>query len=224
MMETFIDFIRKQFEENGYYVLGTIHNDVLFLKNKKHEDYWLIALSLECYQNQDNLFQEMQSSFYKEYPLAVKNTSLLILYDTDTDLLEGNTLIEIENDPLYFKKYVLVYTEDTYKELKDILGGVFVSDLAMNNEMFTRMMNEEDLGPTTLLYSIMHKLPFIQLKQATVDKGNQTIHYSAESNPKELIPFLDNISDEEMDISQAVENLLEIKNNGEIDNKKNKSR
>lgn len=218
MMETFIDFIRKQFEENGYSVLETIHNDVLFLKNKEHEDYWLIALSLECYQNQDNLFHEIQSSLLEDYPLAVKNSSLLILYDTKTGLLESNELIEVENDPLYFKKYVLVYTENSYKELKDILGGVSVSDLAMNNAMFKRMMNEEVLGPATLLYSIMHKLPFIQLKQATVDKGNQTIFYSAGSNAKELIPFLDNISDEEIDISQAVDNLLEIKNNGEVDN------
>lgn len=223
-METFIDFVRKQFEENGYSVLGNIHNDVLFLKNKEHEDYWLIALSLECYQNQDNLFQEIQSSFLEDYPLAIKNSSLLILYDTKTGLLEGNELIEVENDPLYFKKYVLAYTEDSYKELKDILGDVSVSDLAMNNEMFTKMMTEEDLGPATLLYSIMHKLPFILLKQTTVDKGDQTILYSAGSNAKELIPFLDNLSDEEMDISQAVENLLEIKNNGEVDNKKNKSR
>lgn len=223
-METFIDFIRKQFEENGYSVLGTIHNGVLFLKNKEHEDYWLIALSLECYQNQDNLFQEIQSSFLEDYPLAIKNSSLLILYDTETNLLESNALIEIENDPLYFKKYVLCYTEESYNELTDKLKGLSVADLAMNNEVFTSMMNENVFGPASLLYSIMHKLPFIPLKQGTVDKGDQTILYSAESNAKELIPFLDNLSDEEMDISQAVENLLEIKNNGEVDNKKNKSR
>lgn len=218
MKDAFNGFIQKQFEENGYSVLGIVDTSVLFLKNNEHEDYWLVAVGVKSYQNQDNLFEEMQSTFYKEYPLAVKNTSLLILYDTETNLLESNALIEIENDPLYFKKYVLCYTDESYNELTDKLKGLSVADLAMNNEVFTSMMNENVFGPASLLYSIMHKLPFIPLKQTTVDKEAQAIFYSGVSNAKELIPFLDDLPNEDKKINQAVENLLKIEGNGEIDN------
>lgn len=218
MKDAFNGLIKKQFEENGYSVLGIVHEDLLFLKNNEHEDYWLVAVGVECYQNQDVLFEKMQSSFYKEYPLAVKNTSLLILYDTETDLLESNALIEIENDPLYFKKYVLCYTEESYNKLIDMLKGDSVADLAMNNEVFTSMMNENVFGPASLLYSIMHKLPFIPLKQTIVDKEAQAIFYSGKSNAEELIPFLDALLDEDKNLNQAVENLLKIEGNGEIDN------
>lgn len=217
MKDAFNGFIQKQFEDNGYSVLGFVHEDVLFLKNNEHEDFWLVAVGLESYQNQDVLFEEMQASFYKEYPLAVKNTSLLILYDTDADLLESNTLIEIENDPLYFKKYVLCYTAESYNKIMDMLKGDTVAGLAMNNDIFTNMMNESVFGPASLLYSIMHKLPFIPLKQTTVDKEAQAIFNSEESNANELISFLDALPDEDENLNQAVENLLKIEGNGEID-------
>lgn len=213
MKDAFNGFIQKQFEENGYSVLGIVHEDVLFLKNNEHEDYWLVAVGVESYQNQDILFEEMQSSFYKECPLAVKNTSLLILYDTDIDLLESNTLIEIENDPLYFKKYVLCYTNESYENLASMLQDSSVADLAMEDDMFDRMLKETELGAVSLLYGIMHKLPFISVKGQNADRDNQEIFFSASSNAGELNDFLDSLPDDENDIIGVIGNLIKVVGN-----------
>ena len=213
MKDAFNGFIQKQFEENGYSVLGIVHEDVLFLKNNEHEDYWLVAVGVESYQNQDILFEEMQSSFYKECPLAVKNTSLLILYDTDIDLLESNTLIEIENDPLYFKKYVLCYTNESYEDLAAMLQDSSVADLAMEDDMFDRMLKETELGAVSLLYGIMHKLPFISIKEQNADRENQDILFSASSNADELNDFLDSLPDDEDGIIDVVGNLIKVVGN-----------
>lgn len=213
MKDAFNSFIQKQFEENGYSVLGIVHEDVLFLKNNEHEDYWLVAVGVESYQNQDILFEEMQSSFYKECPLAVKNTSLLILYDTDIDLLESNTLIEIENDPLYFKKYVLCYTNGSFEDLAVMLQESSVADLAMEDDMFDRMLKETNLGTASLLYGIMHKLPFISVKGQNADRDNQEIFFSASSNAGELNDFLDNLPDDENDIIGVIGNLIKVVGN-----------
>lgn len=213
MKDAFNGFIQKQFEENGYSVLGIVHEDVLFLKNNEHEDYWLVAVGVESYQNQDILFEEMQSSFYKECPLAVKNTSLLILYDTDIDLLESNTLIEIENDPLYFKKYVLCYTNESYEDLAVMLQESSVADLAMEDDMFGRMLKETNLGTASLLYGIMHKLPFISVKGQNADRDNQEIFFSASSNAGELNDFLDSLPDDENDIIGVIGNLIKVVGN-----------
>lgn len=213
MKDAFNGFIQKQFEENGYSVLGIVHEDVLFLKNNEHEDYWLVAVGVESYQNQDILFEEMQSSFYKECPLAVKNTSLLILYDTDIDLLESNTLIEIENDPLYFKKYVLCYTNESYEDLAAMLQDSSVADLAMEDDMFDRMLKETELGAVSLLYGIMHKLPFISIKEQNADRENQGILFRASSNADELNDFLDSLPDDEDGIIDVVGNLIKVVGN-----------
>lgn len=213
MKDAFNSFIQKQFEENGYSVLGIVHEDVLFLKNNEHEDYWLVAVGVESYQNQDILFEEMQSSFYKECPLAVKNTSLLILYDTDIDLLESNTLIEIENDPLYFKKYVLCYTNGSFEDLAVMLQESSVADLAMEDDMFDRMLKETNLGTASLLYGIMHKLPFISVKGQNADRDNQEIFFSASSNAGELNDFLDSLPDDENDIIGVIGNLIKVVGN-----------
>ena len=213
MKDAFNGFIQKQFEENGYSVLGIVHEDVLFLKNNEHEDYWLVAVGVESYQNQDILFEEMQSSFYKECPLAVKNTSLLILYDTDIDLLESKTLIDIENDPLYFKKYVLCYTNESYEDLAAMLQDSSVADLAMEDDMFDRMLKETELGAVSLLYGIMHKLPFISIKEQNADRENQGILFSASSNADELNDFLDSLPDDEDGIIDVVGNLIKVVGN-----------
>lgn len=182
-------------------------------RHNEHEDYWLVAVGVESYQNQDILFEEMQSSFYKECPLAVKNTSLLILYDTDIDLLESNTLIEIENDPLYFKKYVLCYTNESYEDLAAMLQDSSVADLAMEDDMFDRMLKETELGAVSLLYGIMHKLPFISIKEQNADRENQGILFSASSNADELNDFLDSLPDDEDGIIDVVGNLIKVVGN-----------
>lgn len=64
----------------------------------------------------------------------------------------------------------------------------------------------------------MHKLPFIPLRQQTVDSQKQNIFFSAKSNAGQLIGFLDSLPDQEDAINQAIWELVKVENNEEIDN------
>lgn len=212
-METFRDFTKKLFIGQGYLVLGEIINGILFLKSSVHEDYWLIADGLECYDNQEDLFQSLQSKYYVKYPLAEKNTSLLILYDFKSEPIDRNRIIEIENDPIFFKKYVLGYTKESFEKMVALLGNSSLADAAMDNGFFSMMLNEGEFGPASLFYSIMHKLPFIPLTPKLVCRQGQDILYSGNSNAEELVNFLDNLPDEDEIIKHAVCNLIKVNSN-----------
>lgn len=212
-METFKEFILNEFVLSNYNVLGVILNDVCFLKSDEHDDYWLVAEGYRWYEKQEELYQGVYEKFGLEYPLFEKNTSLLILHDRESASLEPYRLIDIENDPLYFKKYVLCYTNESYEDLAAMLQDSSVADLAMEDDMFDRMLKETELGAVSLLYGIMHKLPFISIKEQNADRDKQDIFFSASSNADELNDFLDSLPDDEDGIIDVVGNLIKVVGN-----------
>lgn len=212
-MGTFKEFILGEFAHNNYTFLGKVQNDVCFLKNNEHDDYWLVAEGYGSYEKQEDLYQGVYEKFGSEYPLFEKNTSLLILYDCEGDSLDSSRLIDIENNPLYFKKYVLCYTNESYEDLVAMLQDSSVADLAMEDDMFDRMLKETELGAVSLLYGIMHKLPFISIKEQNADRENQGILFSASSNADELNDFLDSLPEDEDGIIDVVGNLIKVVGN-----------
>lgn len=212
-METFKEFILNEFILSNYNVLGMILNDVCFLKRNEHDDYWLVAEGYNWCENQEELYQAVYGKFGSEYPLFEKNTSLLILHDWESAPLEPYRLIDIENNPLYFKKYVLCYTNDSYEKLAAMLQDSSVADLAMDDGVFDRMLKETDLGAASLLYSIMHKLPFVSVKVQNADRDNQNIFFRENSNADEITNFLDSLPDDENGINDAIVNLIKVVGN-----------
>lgn len=212
-METFRDFILGEFSRNNYTLLGKIQDDVHFLTHNEYDDYWIVAEGYGCYEKQEELYQDLYEKFGSEYPLFEKNTSLLILHDCEDDSLDSSRLIDIENNPLYFKKYVLCYTNDSYEELAAMLWDSSVADLAMEDDMFDRMSKETELGAASLLYGIMHKLPFISVKGQNADRDNQDIFFRASSNADELNDFLDSLPDDENGVTEVVGNLVKVDGN-----------
>jgi len=188
-------------------------NDVCFLKRNEHDDYWLVAEGYNWCENQEELYQAVYGKFGSEYPLFEKNTSLLILHDWESAPLEPYRLIDIENNPLYFKKYVLCYTNDSYEKLAAMLQDSSVADLAMDDGVFDRMLKETDLGAASLLYSIMHKLPFVSVKGQNADRDNQNIFFRENSNADEITNFLDSLPDDENGINDAIVNLIKVVGN-----------
>lgn len=213
MMGTFKEFILGEFAHNNYTFLGKVQNDICFLKNNEHDDYWLVAEGYGSYEKQEDIYQGVYEKFGFEYPLFEKNTSLLILYNCEGDSLDSFRLVGIENDPLYFKKYVLCYTNESYEDLAAMLQDSSVADLAMEDDMFDRMLKETELGAVSLLYGIMHKLPFISIKEQNADRDKQEIFFSASSNANELDNFLDYLPDDEDDIIGAIGNLIKEADN-----------
>lgn len=135
------------------------------------------------------------------------------MYNYEGDSLDSFRLVGIENDPLYFKKYVLCYTNESYENLASMLQDSSVADLAMEDDMFDRMLKETELGAVSLLYGIMHKLPFISVKGQNADRDNQEIFFSASSNAGELNDFLDSLPDDENDIIGVIGNLIKVVGN-----------
>lgn len=213
MMGTFKEFILGEFAHNNYTFLGKVQNDVCFLKNNEHDDYWLVAEGYGCYEKQEDLYQGVYEKFGSEHLLFEKNTSLLMLHDCERDSLDSSQLIDIENNPLYFKKYVLCYTNGSFEDLAVMLQESSVADLAMEDDMFGRMLKETNLGTASLLYGIMHKLPFISVKGQNADRDNQEIFFSASSNAGELNDFLDSLPDDENDIIDVIGNLIKVVGN-----------
>jgi len=212
-MGTFRDFILGEFAHNDYTLLGKVQDDAHFLTHNEYDDYWLVAEGYGCYEKQEELYQGLYEKFGSEYPLFEKNTSLLILHDCEDGSLDSSRLIDIENNPLYFKKYVLCYMNDSYMELAAMLQDSSVADLAMKDDVFDRMLKETELGAVSLLYGIMHKLPFISVKGQNTDRDNHEILFSAKSNADELKDFLDNLPSDENEFIEAVGNLIKVVDN-----------
>ena len=212
-MGTFKEFILGEFAHNNYTFLGKVQNDICFLKNNEHDDYWLVAEGYGSYEKQEDLYQGVYEKFGFEYPLFEKNTSLLILYNYEGDSLDSFRLVGIENDPLYFKKYVLCYTNESYENLASMLQDSSVADLAMEDDMFDRMLKETELGAVSLLYGIMHKLPFISVKGQNADRDNEDSFFSASGNAVELNDFSVSLPDIENDIIGVIGNLIKVVGN-----------
>lgn len=77
------------------------------------------------------------------------------------------SIIEIENDPYYFKKYVLAYTQDSSEQLFNLLStdysGISLSDIMMMPKSFSKLQKENVFGPYHLLYSLAHKVSFLTM-------------------------------------------------------------
>ena len=139
------------------------HNDATI------HDYWIISYDFDIKQ-QGKIFEKIHETKIAQDPSFNKNLSLLYVKRMDfIDLsIVDESIIEIENDPYYFKKYVLAYTDDSYEQLFKLVtedfSGVSLSDIMMLPESFSKLQNEKSFGPYHLLYSLAHKIPFLTME------------------------------------------------------------
>lgn len=103
-----------------------------------------------------------------------KNLSMIILMETTLDDKELNKAInKIEEDPYYFKKYVLTYTDEQEEKLTSLTHGksviTEVENYVGNKEKFTDFKRESGnaLKLESNLYSLISKI-FIKLSFLTV--------------------------------------------------------
>ncbi|MDX1699164.1 MAG: ABC-three component system middle component 1 [Melioribacteraceae bacterium] len=151
--------------------------------------YWLVV-------HTDTLTPELISSLQDEYfdeckkvvdsPSFNKNTSLLILYETNPlEIIKGLVQL-IEEDPYQFKKYVIPYTNEALSDLKDQVKTEIYENLKLlisDNSVFQDYKSDyNNYNWRHLLYSVAHKLPFLEL----LIEENQSIANMDEMS-KELI-------------------------------------
>lgn len=112
-----------------------------------------------------------------------KNLSMLIcLKNTRTESsYKDKKNFEIEEDPYYFKKYLLSYNENFEKIKKEILSGKNINSTINNIINDVEKFHQYKLGQDNddaKLYDIctklMTKIPFISLKHKQIDLDNLT--------------------------------------------------
>ena len=156
-------FIIELFKQFDYEVIHK-NDHISFIKHKDYADFWIMKDSVNefNFEEQETIADKAKTTF-AQHKEAEKNTSLLVLLEVK-QISEGilDTIIEIENDPFYFKKYVLAYTPKSSKETIGKFSPENFSPILMQPESFKALKDEVEVSdPYHLLYSIAHKLPFL---------------------------------------------------------------
>lgn len=151
--------------------------------------------------NIPNYFGEIKSLSEGYVEQMDKNLSLLVLIDESKNKLLNNDIFKIEEDPYYFKKYVLSYNVNTIikieKQFEKFNGTSieFINSIVNNTDKFTSFKtnddtHQEDNDIYDLCSKFMIKIPFISLFNRT-----------------------ENLNDLSRDIDEALNNLklLELK-------------
>ena len=166
-METITDFLFTCFKTYGYEIHWRCQDlNFIVLKHSVYNDFWILTSEFDINERQKQLSAVYNDNVCSEYPSALKNTSLLYVKKQNTVNLdkEDKCIIEVENNPYHFKKYVLAYTDAAFNnfiKLFEIRKNEFsISKELMKKDNFEKLKEENSFGPYHLLYSIAHKLPF----------------------------------------------------------------
>lgn len=216
MQETMNEFIIKLFKQFDYEV---IHKDdhISFIKHKDYADFWIIKDSVTEFRlEEQEIIADKAKATFGQHKEAEKNTSLLVLLEVEQISEDiSDTIIEIENDPFYFKKYALAYTKRS-KETIETFSPESFSSILMLPEKFQALKDEtESSGPYHLLYSIAHKLPFIMTDVKKNDSTLLSNQYTPSEELQDAFNWMQSIDldadDFEKEVMAKFERLISTK-------------
>ena len=182
-MENITDFLCTCFKTYGYEIIKSSQEyNFIVLKHKTYNDFWVLSSEFDINERQKQISTFYENHVCSKYPSALKNTSLLYVRKQDAVVLdkEDKCIIEIENNPYHFKKYVLAYTDVVFDAFvhtfKATDNGFSISKELMEKDNFEKLKEERSFGQYHLLYSIAHKLPFavVDVVQKKFDSGMPT--------------------------------------------------
>lgn len=209
-------FIIGLFTQFNYEVVKEA-DGLSFIKHKDYADFWIIKDAVDEFKLEEqetiaNMVNanEEKSPFHQRIE-AEKNTSLLVLLKVrqiSEDILD--TIIEIENDPFYFKKYVLAYTTESSKETIEKFSPENFSPMLMQPKSFKALKDEADSsGPYHLLYSIAHKLPFLMTDVQVHDTTLLSNQYTPSEELQDTFIWMQSINLDAEDFTKEVRNKFE---------------
>lgn len=212
-MANFIDFLCNCFRAYGYELCWQSQEwEYMVLKHREYNDFWILSSEFDVNKQQPLVFDEYKEIVCSKYPSALKNTSFLFVKKQDIIELnkQDKSIIEIENNPYYFKKYVLAYTDLAFREFVNLFGTndgeLSLSRALMEKDNFEKLKAEKTYGAYHMLYSIAHKLPFVvvDVMQKNFEPGVPTYREN-ENGMVESLKCYDERND--------VESMLRILNN-----------
>lgn len=205
-MKTIENVIYGVFERVGYSRCEIFEGLCLYGHNSK-SDFWIVQDYVE------DLLESKQGEVYhlfRQHQLEAgqeRDASMLVLVNLDDVDLKGEIIVKIENDPFFFKKYVLCYNQKALEELDSLLkDGKKIEELALDKSVFERLKNDgENLG-YQLLYAIVHKLPMISLDSyvGSCDTDNK---FNPTEEERTAVDFMERIMTECPEPEKIIEKL-----------------
>lgn len=203
-------FIIGLFNEFNYKVLNEVEN-LSFVKHCDYSDFWIIVSVVGTFNLEDQeTIAEKAKTIFAQYKEAEKNTSLLVLLQVE-QISEGilDAIVEIENDPFYFKKYVLAYTKSS-KEVIEQYSIENFSSILMQPQNFQALKDEVKVSnPYHLLYSIAHKLPFLMTDVQVQDTSLLSNQYIPSEEMQDAFNWMQSIDFGAEDFAKEVLNKFE---------------
>lgn len=204
-METIREYIEEIFEHEMYEKIEVLDDGCSIWKNKEDNDFWIVAEKF-CLDEEDKLFENYKKIMINYVSLPYdKNTSLLYIKEIGDMPNEIENAINIENDPFYYKKYVLLYTKNDWEKIKNIdvsrIGSALISA-----ENFKEL---KEKGAYDLLYKIAHKLPFLKLAFREIhnlEDINSLL--SSNENDKILEKWIISLPNERSEIENIIEKKI----------------
>ena len=205
-MKMLIHLVENEFARAGYTQL----TEGLWV-NSEQTDFWLVCVLQGDYQLKE--FQEQllsdYASLFSEYKLMEKNTSLLLLNEVEyaVDKKPGKVVAD-ENDPYDFKKYIIQYTQDEWKQAKVFLEEKeSLANVLMQPDIFAKLKKDGVNSPVALLYTIAHKLPFVMMPVEHKEFQFRNELFYNDQQESELDDWLNTIVSKG-DISHKIDELL----------------
>lgn len=205
-------FITKLFDQFNYKLIDEA-DDISFIKHKDYADFWIIVNAVNAFklEDQETIAGKAKATIFDQHKEAEKNTSLLVLLEVE-QISEGilDTIIEIENDPFYFKKYVLAYTTKSSKETIEKFSPENFSSILMQPQNFQALKDEAEVSdPYHLLYSIAHKLPFLMTDVKMQDASLLSNQYTPREDLQDAFNWMQSIDFGVEDFTTEVLNKFE---------------
>lgn len=216
MWEIMNEFIIKLFGQFNYKEIKRT-DDIRFIKHLNYNDFWIIVNAENAFnlEEQEAIAAKAKISFAQKE--AEKNTSLLVLLEVK-QISEGilDDIVEIENDPFYFKKYVLAYTKSSKEAIEQYSIENF-SSILMQPQNFQALKNEAEVSdPHHLLYSIAHKLPFLMTGVQVQDASLASNQYIPSEEMLDAFNWMQSIDfgaeDFAAEVLNKFENLISTEN------------
>jgi len=205
-------------DDSGFVFIENIEGFSFYKKIKENNKRFLIVYETDSLQEVDyynNTIKDITPIEIKSEPAFERNSDLIVLLNLK-NLGDFNTheqkIFSIEEDPYYFKKYVLYYSE----EEKYILENKSINDLRdviLNRDLFNAYKKNPNY-PSLYSFSARFfiKVPFLYVPVNEIEMPSIEVMLKESLLAKNLVTFDDNLTKIINDKGDHTEILKEFEN------------
>jgi hypothetical protein len=205
-------------DDSGFVFIENIEGFSFYKKIKENNKRFLIVYETDSLQGVDyynNTIKDIMPIEIKSEPAFERNSDLIILLKLN-NLGDFNThekkIFAIEEDPYYFKKYVLYYSD----EEKNILENKSINDLReviLNRDLFNAYKKNPNY-PSLYSFSARFfiKVPFLHVPVNEIEMPSIEVMLKESLLAKDLVTFDENLTKIINDKADQSEILKEFEN------------